>query len=38
MLRIENLHAEVDGKAIPDGLDLIVNAGEAHAFMRGDGS
>ena len=33
MLTIENLHAEVDGKAILKGIDLDVKAGEIHAIM-----
>ena len=33
MLKIEDLYAEVDGKAILNGLTLSVNAGEVHAFM-----
>ncbi|NML08231.1 Fe-S cluster assembly ATPase SufC [Sphingomonas sp. G-3-2-10] len=38
MLRIENLHAEVDGKAILKGLTLTVNAGEVHAIMGPNGA
>src|SRR6478752_1601447 len=38
MLRIENLHAEVDGKAILKGLSLSVNAGEIHAIMGPNGA
>jgi len=33
MLTIENLHAEVEGKAILKGIDLDVKAGEVHAIM-----
>src|SRR3546814_4861323 len=33
MLRIENLHAEIDGKPILKGLNLTLNAGEIHAIM-----
>jgi Fe-S cluster assembly ATP-binding protein len=33
MLKIENLHAEIDGKEILKGLSLSVNAGEVHAIM-----
>jgi Fe-S cluster assembly ATP-binding protein len=38
MLEIENLHASVDGKAILQGIDLAVNAGEVHAVMGPNGS
>jgi Fe-S cluster assembly ATP-binding protein len=38
MLRIENLHANVDGKAILNGIDLALNAGEIHAIMGPNGS
>ena len=38
MLTIENLHAEVDGKAILKGIDLDVKAGEVHAIMGPNGS
>jgi len=38
MLKIENLHAEVDGKEILKGLDLEVRAGEVHAIMGPNGS
>jgi Fe-S cluster assembly ATP-binding protein len=38
MLTIENLHAEVDGKAILKGLSLTVNAGEIHAIMGPNGA
>ncbi len=33
VLKIENLHAEIDGKPILKGLTLEVNAGEVHAIM-----
>ena len=33
MLRIENLHATVAGKAILNGLTLSVPKGEVHAIM-----
>ncbi|HEU0066137.1 MAG TPA: Fe-S cluster assembly ATPase SufC [Sphingomonas sp.] len=38
MLVIENLHAEIDGKAILKGLSLTVNAGEIHAIMGPNGA
>ncbi len=38
MLKIENLHAEVDGKPILKGIDLEVKAGEVHAIMGPNGS
>jgi Fe-S cluster assembly ATP-binding protein len=38
MLKIENLHATVDGKAILNGLTLEIPAGEVHAIMGPNGS
>ena len=38
MLTIENLHAQVEGRAILKGIDLDVKAGEVHAIMGPNGS
>lgn len=38
MLKIENLHAEVDGKPILKGLTLSLNPGEVHAIMGPNGA
>ncbi|MBX9795469.1 ATP-binding cassette domain-containing protein, partial [Sphingomonas sp.] len=38
MLKINNLHAEIDGKPILKGLSLTVNAGEVHAIMGPNGA
>lgn len=38
LLEIKNLHVEVDGKQILNGLDLVVNKGEVHAIMGPNGS
>lgn len=38
MLEIRNLHAEVEGKPILKGVNLIVKPGEVHAIMGPNGS
>jgi len=38
MLKIDNLHAAVDGKPILKGISLAINAGEIHAIMGPNGS
>src|SRR5262245_53393237 len=38
LLEVKNLHVTVDGKAILNGLDLVVNKGEVHAIMGPNGS
>ncbi|WP_299521504.1 Fe-S cluster assembly ATPase SufC [Winogradskyella sp.] len=38
MLKIKNLHASVDDKAILKGIDLHVKPGEVHAIMGPNGS
>jgi len=38
MLKIENLHAEIDGTEILKGVDLEINPGEVHAIMGPNGS
>lgn len=38
MLKINNLHAEIDGKAILKGINLEVKPGEVHAIMGPNGS
>jgi len=38
MLRIDNLHATVDGKPILKGISLTLNPGEIHAVMGPNGS
>ncbi len=38
MLKIRNLHAQVEGKEILKGIDLEVGSGEVHAVMGPNGS
>lgn len=38
LLKIEDLHVEIDGKEIVKGLNLEVNAGETHAIMGPNGT
>ena len=38
MLEVKNLHAEVDGKKILNGIVLCVKTGETHAIMGPNGS
>ncbi len=38
MLKIENLHAQIDNKPILKGLNLEIRAGEVHAIMGPNGS
>lgn len=38
MLKIENLHAEIDGTEILKGVDIEINPGEVHAIMGPNGS
>lgn len=38
MLRIENLHASINGTPILKGVNLTINAGETHAIMGTNGS
>jgi len=38
MLEVENLHVEVEGRKILDGLSLAVDVGEVHAIMGPNGS
>ena len=38
LLEIKDLHAEIDGKPILKGINLIVNVGEIHAVMGPNGA
>jgi Fe-S cluster assembly ATP-binding protein len=38
MLEIRNLHAEIDGKKVLNGLNLKIGAGETHAIMGPNGA
>lgn len=38
MLKIKNLHAGIDGKAILKGINLTIQTGELHAIMGRNGS
>jgi Fe-S cluster assembly ATP-binding protein len=38
MLKINNLHAGIEGKKILNGLNLEINAGEVHAIMGPNGA
>src|SRR3990170_3457470 len=38
MLEIKNLHVEIDGKKILNGLDLTIEKGKVHAIMGPNGS
>src|SRR5215208_2598623 len=38
MLEVKNLHVEIEGKKILNGLDLAVNKGQVHAIMGPNGS
>ncbi len=38
MLQIKNLHVEIEGKKILNGLDLTINRGEVHAVMGPNGA
>ena len=38
MLKIDNLHVEVEGKTILKGIDLAIDEGQVHAIMGPNGS
>src|ERR1700739_76073 len=38
LLKVKDLHVEIDGREILKGLDLAVNTGEVHAIMGPNGS
>ena len=38
LLQVKNLHVEVGGKKILNGLDLTVEKGKVHAIMGPNGS
>jgi Fe-S cluster assembly ATP-binding protein len=38
LLEIKGLHAEVEGREILKGIDLVINPGEVHALMGRNGS
>ncbi len=38
MLRIQNLHAGIEGKKILNSINLEIKAGEVHAIMGPNGS
>ena len=38
LIKIENLHVEIDGKEILQGINLVINEGEIHALMGRNGS
>jgi Fe-S cluster assembly ATP-binding protein len=37
LLEVKNLHVEIDGKKILNGLDLAVEPGSVHAIMGPNG-
>jgi len=38
LLEVKNLHVEIDGKKILNGLDLTIETGSVHAIMGPNGS